>query len=526
MNVPAARSLSPRLLHENQSGLGLIERAVAFFIVSVPMLFIATEGIFGDRIDFLLLSGVFMAYVLTEIFVFARQRRGPWLLNPPVLTTLYVFFLGYGLTNFLYLIPGFEYNALRNLVASQYEWLSYSVFCAMLGAFAMWIGFGFSFGASLGRGLRGFLLSRNVLRAQFQPRWSVVVSLVMLSFAARVIQWQLQIYGVLAATQGVAPPAYNQYLIMARNLGLIALLVTSITYFSSRPGSFKLRLLVIGLVLHECAWGLLAADKTLILLPIVMVGLCHYALRGRIPKSWVVGGLIALVVAFLVAQPLRRAGFDEGTIGIGAVTAATTAIAIDQWNAGSDAVGADLGTSVSERLSFTGRTALGIWFRDEGAEGREPPVNMIMLLVTSPVAAILPRTLWPSKPSGSEFGNWVYTEVLGRNPTSTTRVGMGPVGYLYLAGGELVIVLAFLVLGVAHRVIWTAFFERRAGGLLIFLGLIPSVVFLSSVFYDFVINGFRTFLILLVIQYVVFKGEPLRADRIRTRSHPGRFRET
>lgn len=493
----------------------LIVRAVAFVILSVPMFFIATEGIFGGRGDFLLLSGVFMAYALTEVYVFARQRHTAWLMNMPVLTTLYVFFIGYGLTNFLCLIPGFEYGVLSNLVAGHYQWLSYAVYCAMLGVFAMWVGFGFGFGASVGDRLRRSLLSRNLLRTQFQPRWSVVFGLIVVSLVARVIQWQLRLYGVLALTQGTEPPAYNQYLLMSRELGLIALLVASITYFSRPAGSAKLRLLVVGMVLHECAWGMLAAQKTMIVIPIVMVGLCHYTLRGRIPKSWVVGSVFALAVGFLVTQPLRRAGFDEGAIEFGSVASATTAIVLDQW--GSNAIDADFGTSASERINNTGRTALGVWFRTEGAQGRKPPADLLMLLVTAPVAAIIPRALWPNKPHGGEIASWAFSEVRGGNPDAATKFAFGSVGYLYLAGGALVVVFGFLILGVAQRMLWSAFVHRQSGGLLVFLGLVPHTVLLYSAFYSVFIDGIRDMILLLIIQYIVFKGIPSKGQAVPRR---------
>ena len=526
MNMPPTRNLALVRSREKQPVLDLIVRTVAFVIVVVPMYFIAAEGIFSDKTDFLLLSAVFMAYTLTEIYVFAKQRPGVWLVGPPVLATLFVFFLGYGLTNFLYLIPGFEYSALRNLVSLQFQWLSYAVVYAMLGTFAMWVGFGFRFGEWLGEGLCRSLVARNVLRTSFQPRWSLVLCLVLLSLFARLIQLQLGFYGTLSKVQHVDPPSYSQYLIMMRQLGLIALLVASMACFSVRQAPLKIRLLTLGLVLHECAWGILAADKAMTVIPIIMVGVCFYALRGRIPKSWVAIAFVALVFGFLVFQPLRQVDFEGGgPAGIGVVTDAAQSIVADQLSAGTDVFGVDLGTTISERLNNTGRTALGIWFSDEGAEGREPPANLFVLLVTSPVAAIIPRALWPGKPSSADVGNWLYQEVAGGSTESATQYGVGPIGFLYLAGGVWVIVIGFLLLGVAQRVMWSAFFQRQAGGLLVFLGLIPSVVIVSSVFYDFIINGFRTFLLLLVIQYVVFKGEPLRSERFRVRSRPRGFKE-
>ena len=91
----------------------------------------------------------------------------------------------------------------------------------------------------------------------------------------------------------------------------------------------------------------------------------------------------------------------------------------------------------------------------------------------------MPRALWPSKQS-IRRGSWFNQTVLGQDDDAVTSVGMGPVTFLYIAGGTALIVVGFFALGWLQALLFEGFARSGAGGLIMYLSVAMILVFIPS----------------------------------------------
>jgi hypothetical protein len=59
---------------------------------------------------------------------------------------------------------------------------------------------------------------------------------------------------------------------------------------------------------------------------------------------------------------------------------------------------------------------------------------------------------------------------------------MGPIGYLYLAGGVMAVILGFASFGVLQALIFEGVARAGAGGMIIFLSVAGTLVLIPSAF--------------------------------------------
>src|SRR3546814_15261390 len=71
-------------------------------------------------------------------------------------------------------------------------------------------------------------------------------------------------------------------------------------------------------------------------------------------------------------------------------------------------------------------------------------------IALSPAYAFIPRVIWKEKPSG-DLGLWYTHVVMGLGSYSSTA--MGPVTYLYFAGGALAVFVGFMGFGILQKVL-------------------------------------------------------------------------
>jgi hypothetical protein len=97
------------------------------------------------------------------------------------------------------------------------------------------------------------------------------------------------------------------------------------------------------------------------------------------------------------------------------------------------------------------------------------------------VLAFVPRFIWQNKPVYSR-GVWFNQEVRGRWNDDRTSVGMGPIGFLYMAGGVVGVAMGFFALGLLQALIFEGIGRVGAGGLIIYLSVATTLVMIPSSF--------------------------------------------
>ena len=457
-------------------------------------------------------SVLLVAFLTIEIGGLRRQMPAgaAWAISPVVVASAYTFIGAFGLTNVLFWTSdyGLTHPYARTL---EPEWLARASLYGVVAAAAMWAGFHSWLGVGLGRALWRSTWLARVIRTSPDIRWVSFWACVVLSLAARVTKVRLGFYGVLGDAEALGG-TFRQLLNYGDDLGLVALIGLSSAVFSRPVAPTALRALLLGLLVNECLWGALAADKTNTVLPVVVAGLAYYWYRREIPLQFVGLGALLLAGSFLVFMPLRRAALNGTDVDVRSVSALTDAVfgtASTELLRGTakEGASADLGSAILERINETEIAAIALRYHENNPDDPIPKTLARDILFT-PAYTLVPRAVWPSKPRSQNVGKWFYQGVLG-GKSETTLAGPTMIGYLNFAGGFLAVVLGFALIGVLQRGAHDRLFPVASGGaLLVLLGLLGTLGQLPSQFIYVVALPFRLVPVLLVVQYVIFRPEP------------------
>lgn len=461
-----------------------------------------TTGFITSSQGFVAYTLLLLVYLLFETGNLWRRDAHLFLLNPVALASLFSFAVAFGVTNVLYFMPE-DVVSLVGLEPTVTAWMNELMLLVVLGACAMWAGYGSGAGRTLGRIINKARVLRKFLVPSARVNSNAVYACLAISLAARLLAIKLGVYGYSSTYEElIAAAEYTQYLAMAQSLGQLALVALAIQCFASpraAPSDSWFLSLAVG---YEVFFGFLSGFKSAVVMPFVIVGIGYYTQRNRFPR-WLVPAVVAgVVAAYAVIEPFRATrnedpGFSGRSVG------GIAATVVNAYSA--PAVGAEeraptlLKFVVRQNVTYT--ASLGIAY---SATAELPAGSPAFLrdIILAPLHALVPRYLWNSKPL-QNIGLWYTNEVMGLDLFSST--GMSPFTYLNFAGGSLAVFLGFVVVGIVQRGLFDGLRGFGSGGLLVFFGLLSTLASIDSAFNSFFVGIIRFFPVLVVAQYLLLR---------------------
>lgn len=442
-----------------------------------------------------------LGYLFSEMRGLRRAEPERWWINPAVLASIVTFVISFGVTNAVYFLPEHMLRTVHTTTQITPAMVKL-MWLVLLGAIAMWVGYRSPAGLRVAGAARR-VTGRRWIRGASKPHRFAIPVLAFIALLARLAQVKLGVFGYASNYhQLLEAGRYTQYLTMLASLGSLSLLLAALVHYH-RPSSTYYRILLITCLVLEVGFGLLSGFKSLAALPFVIVGVCRYVVYGRIPIRWVVGFILALVLAYAVIEPYRHFQRGDQSTGGNSVSAIADTMA-DARNVGAAAADerapAWLGLMARSSLLYVG--SLGIDYKDSRGALPAGSPDFLKNLAMAPAYAFLPRALFPDKPTGT-LGIW-YTHVIMGDPVMSATDATA-FTYLYFAGGILAIVGFFLLLGIYQRAIWILLKPTETiAGAMVFLILLMTVVQVPSAVDGMVIKIFRTIPLLLLLQLLMF----------------------
>lgn len=472
-------------------------------------------GVLGSRDTFFALTALALVYLGLEVSRLRRVHPDRWLLNPVVLCSFMTFVLGYGVTNILFFLPEKEL-VLVGLVPEVKPAMVKLMGLVLLGAVAMWLGYWSPFAArlsnrrSVDRFKSRFLPKTNVLRSWALP------GLFAAGLIARLVQIRLGVFGYSSTyDQLIALGSVTQYLAIGSGLGKLALVLAALQFYGRRL-SLSVWQWFYGLLAFEVCVGLVSGFKSAVVMPFVIVAFCQYLQTGRFSKSWIILVLVGMAAAYAVIEPFRVARNESSAFnGTSLDSIFSTMIGSAGSSVGDPTEQVSTLVSVASRSNLSYVASFGIDFADGRPDFPAGSPDFLGDLFLAPLHAWIPRLIWDSKPLGT-LGLWYNQVVMGMSHFSSTA--MGPFVYLYFAGGFVAVLIGFFFLGVVQR---SLFFLLQPtfsmAGSIVFLGMLSTVVEINSSFNGIIISLCRELPLLLLVQFLLFRGR-------LTRSAPSQFR--
>lgn len=490
--------------------LGPTVTALLIGLVGLMVVLLQTVEALSVRLGFVTLTGVLLAYLWIEIMRVRRVHPERWLLNPAVLCSGLTFFMSFGVGNVLFFLPSETLDPLGVAPDATPAMLKL-MWLVLLAATGMWLGYWSGLAAFLSNASRrrSFL---KLLRKSNQLQAWAVPALVLISFTSRLVSIQLGLFGYSSSYDRLVDmAAVTQYFSLLSGLGKLALVVISLEYYSDR-GRLRTRIFFYVVLGLEVGFGLLAGFKSAVAVPFLIVGLCQYLVTNVLPKKWIVFVFIGIFLAYQIIEPFRESRRDDaafkGTSISEIAGVLMGGVTKDRSTGGDEGAGVLLSLVARSSLAYIG--SLGIEFADDSPTMPEGSPDFVQNILYAPLYAWIPRFIWSSKPLG-DLGLW-YTQAVIGHAASFSSTAMGPVTFLYLAGGSAAVFLGFVFIGISQRLL--LFLTQPyiyLSGAVIYLGLLQPVSVIADGFDGLIILLMRDLPLLLILQRILYRRGQIEA---------------
>jgi hypothetical protein len=459
----------------------------------------------GSRFAFPLLCTLILGYALLQALLVRRYQHRLWVINPAVQSALFLHFLPTAGALILPFLPdelqwAAGFDPFSDQWAIRYEWLN------LIAAVALWTGYWSGVANALARALSSSLLLRRLIRPGLGLNLGAALALVLISSGFRLLTIRLGLYGYSASPERrELAEAYSQYLGMAGELGKVVLVAVSLATFQGKTSRWPMLVLLVA----ETVFGVLSGFKSAVIVPVIIVGLCAYSVRGRLPAILLPAILIGTFVAYALIEPFREARFKEFDFDSTSVLSI-----VDTFVASRDSVydradpDGPVATTTSSfflRISDVVTAANGIEFAERWQVLPEGSPAFLKDILLSPLYSVVPRLLWEDKPI-NDVGVWYTQVVMGEGTTSSTA--MYPVTYLNFAGGVAAVIIGFLVVGVIQSALFRGMAAHSGAAVFMVVCLIGALGHVDSVYYAFFVSLIRNVPLLLGLQWLLFRAQP------------------
>jgi hypothetical protein len=305
-------------------------------------------------------------------------------------------------------------------------------------------------------------------------------------------------------------PVWQQVLSLAGQACPMAVAVSAVRAWRQlEPGAGTATLI---LFLAEITYGAVSGNKQVFVVAVLALAIPRAAVRERIPRGILLVGVAVFLLIVIPFTAAYRTAARGGPVTLTTAQAASAAPAIARQALSSASPGV-IGPSVAylaQRVQEIDGAAI--------VAQRSPaqiPYAPAAQVVTGPLAALIPRALWPGKPvdtAGYQFNQEYYGAPAG----DYTSALITPWADLYRHGGWPPLAAGMLFLGCLFRVLDDTLDITDPRAMLLVLILVPDLVKAEADWTDTLAAIPGLILVWLVVCAVAFRRVPSL-----TRDHPG-----
>jgi hypothetical protein len=449
-----------------------------------------------------------LIYLLANAGSYFYFDRKYLFINPLFTSLLLVFGLNFGIfTNFIFLTDN------KYLIAdyflgldSDMYWYKIGMLQVGIGLVAFMMGHRSVFGSWLHNKAKSFVktLLSLFLRVGDQQLDFSTSKIWIVYWGASVFRlWLLAngLYGRLIDYATLTSSSFQvvgQYFNLINGAGTFALFAIAYLFFEKKATRAKF-LLILSL---ELFWGFLAGARGTFLLPLAVVGTAAYLIKGRLQLSQISLFSLGLFIAMTVVVPFKnfysKYGADIDLTNIAVIFNRFYDYYIVEENLLSEALASD-DTQSKETQSSSSDVSQMPWYQaifhqtnystEVAASIRhketygvpENAPDFLSNIVFSPVYAVVPRFLWPSKPTNS-LGLWFRETILNYQlgNENTTAIAITPIGYLYFTGGSVAVFIGFWLMGILQRSFFLFLRDKSLFGVIVFVVMMSNFYQIDS----------------------------------------------
>jgi hypothetical protein len=411
-----------------------------------------------------------------------------------------MFLLGYGATIFYVYTDG---NSIAQSIEvfEPFSYMNNAMIFASIGFISMWCSYHSQSVVNLARSFIDLItLNGRILKYELYPSWTIIYLIFFSSLVFKLILISLGVYGVISTLQAdeIEFPFLNIInLLSSAGSGALFFL-----YLYSIKTGKKIGLSVFFFVI-DFFFSILTGYKGAIVISVLVISIAYYLLNGRIKYVYLFLTILTLQFAYFVVSPYRiyiqRNSNFNGTSLFGIVD---SFIKSNQMVYVNDEKQSD-NLAILKRFNFIPEIVkFQEYMAIKGLRTDDP--DFLNMTLIAPIQVFIPRIFWAEKPRADLGRVWVNQKVFGRDFNSSAA--FGPVGFLYLTGGLLAIVIGFILVGFFLQIVNLLLISDFWGGKLMGLALLFNSINLEAQFNYYIISFLQTMLLAVLFQYFLFKS--------------------
>lgn len=478
-----------------------LEIYIIFILVLLSYIFNYLGNFTQEPFLTLLLSVLIFSYVSIKLWKL-RKIDPKWLLQPIALSSLSTIILQYVLSNILYANDDFLRIMNTKVFITNNEafhWINYTLVITFAATIAMWYTYESKLSNKLSLNFVS-LLKKLHFKSNFKYKPLLITLLLLASISSIYIQLSLGIFGWKKISETDEFASISGILSLLQQLSLFSVLLISLSYYS---GKTKNKIALITVTIIAMIIGLMHVSKGAFISPALLVILISLFYKEKI-KITKIGLILILFVSFayLTIEPLRMAIGMDRLYNPKDINSLITNITYSINYGARKQVEENLYEASLTRQNMLLESAVAIRYKEVVGLGVNSPPFLNHLLL-EPIYAFIPRIFWPTKPSMQAYGYW--HQLVAHGYSHPVSRGMGPIGYLYMAGGTLLVILFFGLIGLIQKVIYKNFFSQNAGKLLVYIILLSNFIPIQTAVYALSYNLIRDFIFTYFFQRIFFE---------------------
>lgn len=262
------------------------------------------------------------------------------------------------------------------------------------------------------------------------------------------------------------------YSFFAEKLAQIGFFLLAGIYFKNKTNKRWFFGTLIVLIIFSLLYG---ARGPIIILFILTI-LPYYYVHKKINLKIVLGGFLTILIAFTLASELK---VFTNTLHDSEVSIDEYSEAFEEFQVSNDAnlerkIYGSLYFNILQRLSTVAQGSIAMDYIDtHKLEKSDPP--FISELVKIPLHTFVPR----SKFLGTSFpawGNWFRLKILGYSDSYHSNTSFGIVGFFYMAGKWIGVILGFYIYGIVFRFSNNILEIKTGISFLVYLAILSAIV--------------------------------------------------
>lgn len=496
---------------------------ILFLIFAVITLFIgAFDKVYKVNNLFLFFTLNLILILLSILQILNLKKKYPkiYLVNPPVICTIFTFLIPFSLTNIIFI------ETISELIITSDNLLK--LFFLIINSLnLMWTGYWLAdYFRNKNLIIKKILqkVQRYVVLKFSYVNFITIFILLLFSFSAFIIMNLLNIYGYNSNKESLSIYVNYRYLLhLALNINYIVLIILTLFLFKKKTTT-KFKFLYLFFFVILILFGIFSGFKSDIFFLFLIIFVIYYILKNKFSLILFFLTIFFVYFSYHTIDYLRhqisltktKKSFLNFEQSLNIYSEYLNEVKKHNQIQANLREYKNITIKIVSRLNNFKDSILILNFIDLNPEllkNDEAPKFLKSILI-SPITAIVPRIIWKNKPINTE-GEWatniLYKDYCKKNNLACDfsikgSTSMSSFLYLYFAGGIFIVFLFYFLLGIFQNIIFNLFNPGKFfAPTLIFLILLPKISLIDSAIYGIISFFFRELIILLIIQYLIFK---------------------